>query len=404
MKSYLERDPWNIIEEDFHPELNRASESIFSIGNGRVGQRANFEERYSGQTLQGSYIGGIYYPDKTRVGWWKNGYPEYFAKVLNAPNWIGIDIDIDGEQLDLDEWKIEKFRRVLHMREGYLERFFTVSRGPGLKLNVNVQRFLSLKRHETGAVRYSILVEKGGGRFSFTSYVDADVVNEDANYGEKFWQEVERKRLESHLDGGCIVAATKKTDFRVGTAYVFQGRKNGVPVGERAVFIEREKYVGHSIGVRADTGDRLELCKYAGIASSLNHEKDEVGRAAAAAAEEAGAVGFPGLLEEQTESWEERWRQADIVIEGDDAAQQGIRFNIFQLYQTYTGDDERLNIGPKGFTGEKYGGSTYWDTEAYCLPFYLATAPADIGRKLLVYRYRHLPKAIENAARLGFTG
>jgi trehalose/maltose hydrolase-like predicted phosphorylase len=27
--------------------------------------------------------------DKTKVGWWKNGYPEYFAKVLNAPNWIG---------------------------------------------------------------------------------------------------------------------------------------------------------------------------------------------------------------------------------------------------------------------------------------------------------------------------
>ena len=52
------------------------------------------------------------------------------------------------------------------------------------------------------------------------------------------------------------------------------------------------------------------------------------------------------------------------MIEGDVAAQQAIRFNIFQLNQTYTGKDERLNIGPKGFTGEKYGGSTYWDTHA----------------------------------------
>jgi maltose phosphorylase len=29
----------------------------------------------------------------------ENGYPEYFAKVLNAPNWIGIDIEINGESL-----------------------------------------------------------------------------------------------------------------------------------------------------------------------------------------------------------------------------------------------------------------------------------------------------------------
>ena len=404
MKSYLKLDPWKIIEEGFHPELNRVSESIFSIGNGRIGQRANFEERYTGQTLQGNYVGGIYYPDRTRVGWWKNGYPEYFAKVLNAPNWIGIDIDIDGIQLDLAEWKVEKFRRVLHMREGYLERSFTVSKETGLKLNVNVQRIISLKRHETGAVRYSVLVEKGSGRFTFAPYIDADVLNEDANYGEKFWREVVRKKDESHPAGGYIVAATKKTDFHVGTAYVFQVSKNGVPVGEQAAFIEREQYVGHRVAVKADAGDRLELCKYAGIASSLNHEKKDVGPAAAAAAEAAAAAGFPGLLEEQAESWRERWRQADIVIEGDEAAQQGIRFNIFQLYQTYTGDDERLNIGPKGFTGEKYGGSTYWDTEAYCLPFYLATAPAEAGRKLLLYRYRHLPKAIENAARLGFTG
>jgi maltose phosphorylase len=53
---------------------------------------------------------------------------------------------------------------------------------------------------------------------------------------------------------------------------------------------------------------------------------------------------------------------SDITIDGDVKAQQGIRFNIFQLNQTYLGKDSRLNIGPKGFTGEKYGGSTYWDT------------------------------------------
>jgi len=94
---------------------------------------------------------------------------------------------------------------------------------------------------------------------------------------------------------------------------------------------------------------------------------------------------------------------SDIQIHGDVKAQQGIRFNIFQLNQTYLGKDARLNIGPKGFTGEKYGGSTYWDTEAYCFPFYMATKDQEVAKNLLVYRYRHLEKAIENAEKLGFT-
>ena len=106
MKNYIKHHEWQVIEEGFRADYNRISESIFSIGNGRFGQRANFEETYSGDTLQGSYVAGVYYPDKTRVGWWKNGYPEYFAKVLNAPNWIGIDIDLDGEALDLAKGEV----------------------------------------------------------------------------------------------------------------------------------------------------------------------------------------------------------------------------------------------------------------------------------------------------------
>jgi maltose phosphorylase len=52
-----------------------------------MGQRANFEENYTGKTFQGSYIAEFTSrQDKSRLV--ENGYPEYFAKVLNAPNWI----------------------------------------------------------------------------------------------------------------------------------------------------------------------------------------------------------------------------------------------------------------------------------------------------------------------------
>ena len=135
-----------------------------------------------------------------------------------------------------------------------------------------------------------------------------------------------------------------------------------------------------------------------------DHRDAEVSRLALEMLQERASFRYSDLFQDHSEAWHQTWRDSDIVIEGDSAAQQGIRFNIFHLHQTYTGEDPRLNIGPKGFTGEKYGGSTYWDTEAYCLPFYLSTSDPQIPRNLLLYRYHHLEKAKENAEKLGLKG
>ena len=145
-QDYIKPDNWSIIEEEFDAERVKSSESLFSIGNGAMGQRANFEEYYSGDTFQGSYIAGIYYPDKTKVGWWKNGYPEYFAKVLNAPNWLGINIEINGENLDLAKCKsISNFRRELNMKEGIYYRSFQAELLNGTQVEVVVSRKSSVE-------------------------------------------------------------------------------------------------------------------------------------------------------------------------------------------------------------------------------------------------------------------
>jgi maltose phosphorylase len=102
--------------------------------------------------------------------------------------------------------------------------------------------------------------------------------------------------------------------------------------------------------------------------------------------------------------WAQRWEKSDVAIDGDDAAQQGIRFNLFQLFSTYYGEDDRLNIGPKGFTGEKYGGATYWDTEAFAVPLYLGVTDASVTRNLLMYRYKQLDGAFVNAGQQGLKG
>ncbi len=398
-QDYIKPDNWSIIEEGFDAEQVKSSESLFSIGNGAMGQRANFEEFYSGDTFQGSYIGGIYYPDKTKVGWWKNGYPEYFAKVLNAPNWIGINIEINGENLDLAACKeVKKFRRELNMKEGIYYRSFEATLQNGTEISVNVQRFLSLDLDEVGAINYEITPLNMDAKIVFKPYVDAGVHNEDANWEEKFWEPLE---VTNFGNEAFVTARTFKTHFTATTFMqnnlMLNGKnQNGSPSN---VATSKEK-IEFTYEVMVATGETAALQKLGGYTVSMNHENTLL--AAKNVIKDALKVGYVNLLLEQINQWGKIWEMSDITIDGDVKAQQGIRFNIFQLNQTYLGKDFRLNIGPKGFTGEKYGGSTYWDTEAYCIPFYMATKDQQVARNLLAYRYNQLDKAIENAGKLGF--
>lgn len=400
VKQYLKLDEWSIIEEGFDPHTHEISESIFSIGNGFMGQRANFEESYSGSSLQGSYMAGVYYPDKTRVGWWKNGYPEYFAKVLNSTNWIGIGIEVDGTPLDLAKCTVKDFVRELNMKEGYLSRRFTARMEDGKELKVEAIRFVSIVRHEIGAIRYKVTPLNFSGELTITPYLDGDVKNKDANYDEKFWLEVFK---EASQGSAALTVKTKKLDFHVTSVMSYDIVKNGEKLDLQAELVEKEKYAANRLRVQIAQDDEVTVYKYVANVTSRNHGLGELLDAARSVLAPAAQAGFEQLLKEQADAWGDKWKESDIVIEGDVAAQQAIRFNIFQLNQTYSGEDDRLNIGPKGFTGEKYGGSTYWDTEAYCLPFYLSTADASISRNLLIYRYKHLEKAKENAKKLGFT-
>ena len=382
---------WNIIIEGFNKADITKHESIFSLGNGAMGMRANFEEDYTGDTLQGSYIGGVYYPDKTRVGWWKNGYPEYFAKVLNAPSWIGLHIKINGELLDLNTClEVKNFRRQLNMKEGWYERSFTAMLPNQQEIQVKVLRFLSLRYDELGALRYEITPLTTDATIEIESYLDSGIKNSDANWDERFWNTLE---ISSEDNFTTILAETKKTGFKVHTFM-----QNQLFIDNKALNIspkenKKENYIGLQYEVKVKQNQTFCIEKYGGY--SRSNDCSTLSKSIAL---------FDSLLEKQKEDWDHIWETSDIVIEGDEKAQQGIHFNIFQLNQTYSGKYAHLNIGPKGFTGEKYGGSTYWDTEAYCLPFYMATKGAEVARNLLMYRYNQLDKAIENAQKLGFTG
>lgn len=397
--NYIKPHDWKIIEEGFKKDHVTASESIFSIGNGAMGQRANFEEDYSGDTLQGSYIGGIYYPDKTRVGWWKNGYPEYFAKVLNAPNWIGIKVKINGKTLDLNTCKVIDFRRELNMKNGVLSRSFIVEFEDGDMAKIHVTRFLSLAFQEIGAIKYSVTPINFQGEIEFFPYLDAGIMNQDSNYDEFFWEILDKKEENNEA---YILSKTLKTGFLVYTGMKIETVLNDYIINIEPKTESTDKSITQKYNTEVNSGDTFSIVKYGGYTQSMNHPDGELFNKSKQILNKVAEIGFDELLEKQEKSWAKIWDTADITISGDMKAQQAIRFNIFQLNQTYSGEDSRLNIGPKGFTGEKYGGSTYWDTEAYCIPFYMSTKEKNVAKNLLIYRYNQLDKAIENAEKLGF--
>ena len=395
----FEIHPWKVVETGLDKERMRLSESLTSTGNGYMGMRGNFEEDYTGDTHLGTYIGGVWFPDKTRVGWWKNGYPLYFGKVINAVRLNGIHVEVDGETLDLNTAQVEAFYRELDMQNGLFLRRFTV-RTAGGSVQVEAERFVSLAQKELLAVRYRLTPDYDV-HVVMRPYLDANVRNLDSNYEETFWDMLEEEETEDAL---ALLTKTKENPFgtpRFAVSAAMSCWADGLEMAGRRLdsgYVET-RYEGD-----VAAGEDAVMEKYALCFTSRDYDEKVLSTLSLKAAARAREVGYDALRDAHTAAWRDRWAGCDVNIQGDDAAQQGIRFNLFQLLSTYSGDDARLNIGPKGFTGEKYGGATYWDTEAYCLPVYMAIAGQDVAKQLLLYRWLQLDGAYHNARQQGLKG
>ena len=391
--------PWKVVETSLDKEHMRLSESLTSIGNGYMGMRGNFEEDYSGDTHLGTYIGGVWFPDKTRVGWWKNGYPQYFGKVINAVRMNGIHVEVDGVNLDLNRCEVTDFTRELDLQNGLFQRRFTVKL-PGGTVDVRAERFVSLAEKELLCIRYSV-TPSFAARVVMRPYLDANVRDLGSNYEETFWDMLCEEEGE---DGVAVLTKTKENPFgtpRFAVSAAMSCWAENLEMDKREM---RSGYVESVYAGTVEAGETATLEKYVLCFTSRDYEQKVLTTMALRAASHARERGYEELRAAHTSAWRERWAGCDVTIEGDDAAQQGIRFNLFQLLSTYSGDDARLNIGPKGFTGEKYGGATYWDTEAYCLPVYMAIAGQDVAKQLLLYRWLQLDGAYENARQQGLKG
>jgi len=79
-----------------------------------------------------------------------------------------------------------------------------------------------------------------------------------------------------------------------------------------------------------------------------------------------------------------------------------VRYSLYAMYMNYHGGSDRRNVLCK-LGGEVYSGVNFWDTEVYCHRMYMFFDPK-IARRLLMYRYNNLPRALENAKRLDLQG
>ena len=390
---YLAVEPWSLVELGFHEDQGRVSESLFSLANEALGVRASFEEGYSGDTLPGSYVGGIF---EERLG--EKGYKGVSNRLCFLPNavdWSHVRLDADGERLDLAKVAFVDFERSLDFRSGLLVRTFVWKPAAGGALALRFERLLSMDHPEWGFHRLTVSSLGWTGTLTVRSGLDFGLPHEA--YADNFWTCGPAQSLPW---GAGLLGTTKHTRQRVYAAFRLRMTEpiTSTPLVE-------EKFAGVRFSKLLGPGEVLVVEKDVVVAKPSGAAQDDTTLVRSVLDRLARPVypDFDAALAANRAYWARVWDKADIVIEGDPGNQQGIRFSIFQLEQTFRGRVPGANIGAKGLSGEAYNGNYFWDSEVYCLPYYLFKNPA-AARALLGFRYDTLPQAMDRARDLDCAG
>ncbi|HHT47857.1 MAG TPA: family 65 glycosyl hydrolase [Firmicutes bacterium] len=408
-EKYFKVDPWLVVEEGFDPAKQRLSESIFSLANEFMCVRGYFEEGYSGDHLLGSYFSQLYeimeikYPQKFK------GFITEGATMINAVDWLYTRISVDGEVLDLAKVKFSAFRRTLDLRNATLKREFVWTTSQNKQLRITFLRFTDLVKTARGCQRIIFEPLNFSGEVKICSGLDFDTIYElaagwDQTEGtgsskEKkenlnFWT-CQRKQFTDGLY--CIQARTKRSKINLFSGFRLASEQTLNPH-----FMEGEKFVGAEFSLQLQEKQATAFDK---LVVNYWEEKgtvDQVWQNGLSLAKTYSRTTYEQALEKHQQHWADFWRRMDIEIQGDPALQQGVRYSMYTVYSNYHGESDRRNVICK-LAGEVYNGVNFWDTEIYCHRMYMFLNP-EIARKLLMYRYHYLPRALENAKRLDLEG
>lgn len=380
---YFKVDAWKIIEEEWDADYSQVAESVFSLGNEYMGVRGFFEEGYSGKKLIGSYFNGVYAGEKYAEGGYK-GYTHDTEFMVNAVNWLTTKIQLDSERLDLKVSAIEEFKRTLDLKNGLLSRSFVWTTHSGKKTRLLFERFLSMKRMHVGVQRISLIPLNYSGNIEIN--MESDFGEEQQMYRKNYWSVLDKDSESGFFEIEAEVIGTKK--------YLYSGSRFCCACEYEELNYRGRNKIGKQFIVKGKQEETAVITRI--VWNDREKDIDECTK-------RTEGLTYEGLLQETTDWWTNIWKSSDIEIDGDEENQQGIRYCIFQMMQTYHGAQPGNNIGAKGLTGEVYNGNAFWDTEMYGLPFFLFNN-IDAAKNLLLFRYKTLDEARKRAQELDCKG
>lgn len=349
---YFQVHPWKIVEEGYDPAHREVAEAIFSQANEYMGARGYLEEGNS--PMRGVYLGGVYASAPTDNPGYKGLIHETHYMTCGA-DLFHLELTLDGKPVTAD--KAFAFRRELDLRSGLLTRTMTVTAQNGAKLTVKTERLLSMRWEQLASQRVTLSADQP---CTVCLNMTVDPLVEHQGMHRWDWHPTKEPMTFETNDTGF------KVKYEAGGSMGFSGPLQGEIVCEKTVR-----------ALVARPGEDFPKAQ--------------------------DMQCFDVLLKENRAHWDAFWAGNDVTIDGSPDDQQGVRFCIFQLHQTYRGLDERNNVGAKGLTGEAYNGHAFWDSETYCLPYYLFS-DGKAARNLLTFRYHTLQAARERAKDLDCQG
>lgn len=388
---------WIIKDNNLDTKCLLKNESIYNVANGYLGVRGNFEEDYPEgfQTIRGTYINAFY--ENTPIAYGEKAYafPETMQKIVNVTDAQNINIIIDNEKFSLFQGKVKSFERYLDMSVGCYIREIHWESPKGRELKIKITRLASLRYLELFAIHYEIERINFDGEIILESSVNGDVKNfidtgdPRVSAGHANILQVDSVTVDKNIiqvlshanNSGGSIAVT--TCHRLNTSCELH-------------FIKDDKSAEGVFRIPL-SNKKVEFTKYNIYTDSRRYESPR--DSGIILLERISAKSFRELLEEQSSYLRGFWSIADIHVEGDEALQQCLRYNMYQLLQS-VGKDSVSNIAAKGLSGEGYEGHYFWDTEIYILPFFTLCCP-ELAKQLLKYRYTILEHAKKRSRELG---
>lgn len=396
----MEKMTWTLSNHSLSQEDLLNLESLFTLGNGYLGVRGNFEEGYNvGMTsIRGTYQNAFHDIVEIPYGEKLYGFPDTEQKLLNSidAQTVRIFLGEEEEPFSLFAGDILSYERLLHLDQGFSERIIHWRSPAGKEVRLHFRRCISFTTRELFAIDIKIEPIDFFGAVKIVSTVNGDVSN---------YVGLNDPRVSSDHGKRLRVSQTGMKDEMIFVlAETVASKLKTVCVSQHCIKnIDYNCDLTH-VGSHSECTMTFQLTKSVQFTKwniyvdTLRHEGNLIEKGIELQRTFETKT-FDDLLAIQKQYVTNFWEMANITIDGDDALQDGIRFNLYQLLQS-VGRDEYSNIAAKGLTGEGYGGHYFWDTEIYMIPVFLLTEP-EMAKRLLIYRYKKLEAARSRAKEMG---